>query len=383
MTDAGRERPFVRSPPDAATLRMINAVCPGARVSGADSRRLPSDVTHDPVWGPIAQLVMCHASDPRVRHEGSSGGVLTALARYLLDSGRVELVLHVAASRSAPMRSIAHVSFDRATVMAGIGSRYGPAAPLCNLCEILDSGRQFALIGKPCDVSAVRNLARVDPRVERQMPYALAMVCGGASMLGASWDALSRFGVDERELALFRYRGHGNPGPTAFETVDGRRFALTYDEMWGDESRWQLQSRCKICPDAIGESADIVASDTWPGGTPSADDEGFNAVLARTSAGLELFDAAVHAGAITVCAPLTIRELDDFNPHQVVKKQAVASRLAAIRTAGGPIPRVRGLRIGRLAWRNSWRANVAEFRGAFRRSRSGRFGEAPPQRERA
>jgi coenzyme F420 hydrogenase subunit beta len=310
--------------------------------------------------------------------------VLSALGQFLLDSGRVELVVHVAASRTAPMRSIGHVSFERAHVMEGAGARYGPAAALRNFCEILDGGRAFALIGKPCDVTAVRNLARIDARVDAQMRYALAMVCGGASVLGASHDVLARFGVEERELRLFRYRGHGNPGLTALETADGRSFALTYGEMWsGDETSWQLQSRCKICPDAIGEAADLVAGDAWPGGSPAADDEGFNAVLVRTGAGLELFDAAVEAGALTVCGPLAMRELDDFNPHHVARKRAVGSRLAGIRAAGGAVPRVRRLRIGRLTWRNSPRANLAEFRGAFRRSRSGQFGERPPRRESA
>jgi coenzyme F420 hydrogenase subunit beta len=384
MTDSGRERPIVIEPPDAATLRVINAVCPGVSVRGADPQRIPRAAQHDVVWGPIARLVRCHASDPRVRHEGSSGGALSALAQFLLDSGRVELVLHVAASRTAPMRSIGHVSFERAQVLEAAGARYGPAAPLRNFCEILDDGRAFALIGKPCDVTAVRSLARIDARVDAQMRYALSMVCGGASVLGASRDVLARFGVEERELRLFRYRGHGNPGLTALETADGRRFALTYEEMWtADEATWQLQSRCKICPDAIGEAADLVASDAWPDGTPPEDDEGFNALIVRTGAGLELFDAAVAAGALTVCDPVPIRRLDEFNPHQVVKKKAIAARLAGIRAAGGRAPKVRGLRVGRLASRNSPPANLAELAGAFRRSRRGLFGESPPLRERA
>ena len=44
------------------------------------------------------------------------------------------------------------------------------------------------------------------------MRYALTMICGGVSELGKSDDVLRRFGVDERDLTLFRYRGRGNPG---------------------------------------------------------------------------------------------------------------------------------------------------------------------------
>jgi len=376
-TAEGRERPHVRRSLDRATWRQIKATCPGTRIEGPPHGRRSAGVC-DAVWGPLIKVVEAHASDPEVRYRGSSGGVLTALGQYLLDSGRVELVLHVAPAHEAPMRSRAQISGDSAMVLAGAGARYGPAAPLRQLRAILDSRRTFALIAKPCDTTAVRNLARRDPRLRAQLRYSLSLVCGGASDLGKSAAVLSQFGIEERALTLFRYRGHGNPGPTRIETRDGRGVSLTYAEMWGDEAGWRIQSRCKICPDAIGEVADIVAGDMWPGGVPQADDEGFNAVLIRTEAGLELFEAAAAAGVLSVGGAIPVRTLDDFNPHQVAKKRAVAARLAGIRAAGGPTPRVRRLRIWRLARRAGLRAGVNEFLGAFRRARAGAFGEPEP-----
>jgi coenzyme F420 hydrogenase subunit beta len=374
-TADGRERPLARGLLDADHLRLVNAVCPGTRVEGADPRRLAAGTAIDSIWGPIATAVRGHATDPLVRHRGSSGGALTALAQFLLASRRVELIVHVAASPRAPMRSARHLSFDPSDVLEACGSRYGPAAPLRDFLSVLDRGRPFAFIGKPCDVGAVRNLARIDPRVDRYMRYTLSMICGGASELGKSQDVLSRFGVAERDLALFRYRGHGNPGATRIETRDGRVYELSYDEMWEDEATWRLQSRCKICPDAIGEAADLVVGDTWPNATPEGEDAGFNSIIARTAAGSELLGAAVAAGVITVCNPLQARQLDDFNPHQVTKKRAVGTRLAALRTLGRPVPRTRRLRIARLAMQGGPRLAGRELRGAVRRARSGRLGE--------
>lgn len=378
MTDAGRERPVVEDKLDRTTWRRIKATCPGTRIEGVSRPSVPAAASVDPIWGPIIRVVRGHATDPEVRYRSASGGVLTALGQYLLDSGRVELVLHVTASHEAPMRSTGQVSFDRAQVLDGSGSRYGPAAPLRDLCAILDGGRTFALIGKPCDVTAARNLARLEPRLARQMRYALAMICGGASELGKSQEVLTQFGIEESEVSLFRYRGHGNPGLTRIQTYDGRDVGLTYGEMWEDEAGWRIQSRCKICPDAIGEVADIVAGDTWPGAIPPGNDDGYNSLLIRTEAGRELFEAAVAAGVLTIGDDIPVRRLDDFNPHQVVKKRAVAARLAGIRAAGGPIPRVRGLRIGRLAWGAGWRSSLSEFVGGLRRSRRGSFGEPGP-----
>jgi coenzyme F420 hydrogenase subunit beta len=324
-------------------------------------------------------LVIGYAGDPATRDQGSTGGVLTALGRYLVESGEVDFILHVAASREAPMRSRRQISFDAAQVLEGAGSRYGPAAPLVDFLAILDRNRPFAFIGKPCDVNAVRNLARQDPRVDRLMKYALTFVCGGASDLGKSEEVLRQLGLTEAELTLFRYRGFGNPGPTRLETKDGRAFEITYPEMWADEAGWRIQPRCKICPDAIGEGADIAASDCWPGGGPTGEDEGFNGILVRTQAGARLFEAALRAGALAIDREIGPRDMDVFQPHQVRKKRAVWARLAGMAAAGMATPRVTGLRIEELARENGLAQNLAEARGSRRRAKAGRLGEPAPE----
>jgi coenzyme F420 hydrogenase subunit beta len=375
MTAEGRERPRVRRPLDERTWRRIEAACPGTRIAGVPPASVPIGAAVDPVWGPILRLAEAHAADPDVRYRGSSGGVLTALGQYLLQSGRVEAIVHVAASREAPMRSTGQVSFDQVQVLAGAGSRYGPAAPLRDLMTIVDQGKPFALIGKPCDVGAVRNLARTEPRLASQMRYVLAMVCGGASDLEKSRAVLTQFGLRESELSLFRYRGYGSPGLNRIQTHDGRDVTISYAEMWEDEAGWRIQSRCKVCPDAIGEVADIVAGDMWPGGDPPDNDEGYNAVFVRTDVGAELFESAVAAGVLEVGGAIPVRRMDDFQPHQVEKKRAVASRLAGMRAAGSPVPRVRDLRIGRVARQTGWRTAFGQFLGAYRRARRGAFSE--------
>jgi coenzyme F420 hydrogenase subunit beta len=241
--------------------------------------------------------------------------------------------------------------------------------------EVLDRGEPFALIAKPCDITAVRNLARIDPRVDRHMRYALTLVCGGASDLSKSEEVLRRFGIREDELASFRYRGNGNPGPTRLETKDGRAFELTYQQLWEDEAKWMIQPRCKICPDAIGQGADIAASDAWPGGGPVGEDDGFNGIIVRTKRGLELYEAAMAAGAITIDRAIGFSDLDVFQPHQVNKRRAVWARLKGMEIAGKPVPQVTGLALEECGRQNSVAENLREGRGARKRARNGRLGE--------
>ena len=378
MTVEGRERPVASALLGPETLARINAVCPGTRIAGPDPAQAASATLHDPVWGPAERLVIGHAVDPTVRFQGSSGGVLTALGRYLLTSGRVKFVLHVGASETAPMRTRPRLSYDAASVLEGAGSRYGPAAPLADFRAVLDRGEPFALIAKPCDITAVRNLAKLDPRVDALMAYALAFVCGGASDLSKSEQLLQRFGLVEDDVALLRYRGHGNPGQNRIETKDGRAFELSYRQMWEDEDKWMTPPRCKICPDAIGQVADIVASDAWLNGGPAIDDEALNGILVRTRRGLELFDAAISDGAIAVRRESSFEELGELQSHQTRKRRAIWSRLKGIASAGKPVPFVTDLALEDCARQNSVAENLSEGRGARVRARTGRLGEPPP-----
>jgi coenzyme F420 hydrogenase subunit beta len=379
-TPEGRERPVVTETLCDEDLAAINAVCPGTRIEGADPSNIATEAETDLIWGPALPTTMAiaHAADPEVRFRGAAGGVLTALGQYLLRTGEVEAILHVMVSPDAPMRSVATVSETPEDVLAAAASRYGPAAVLADFDAVLSQGRPFAVIAKPCDIGAVRRAMARDERARELVRYCLTLACGGASDLGKSFDVLDGLGVAERDLTLFRYRGHGNPGPTRIETKDGRNFELTYDDMWGGDVGWRIQPRCKICPDAIGESADLVSADCWPGGGPVAEDEGFNAVFARTRTGGQLLERAVADGALTIVRPIDFRDLDNFQPHQVRKKRALWARLEGMKAAGMAVPRVERLRIEEIAATNDAGINEREREGAMERARNGRLGEPKP-----
>ena len=363
MTPQGRERPQLRDSLDRQTLTLINAVCPGVTVVGPDPNATDPRTEWDAIWGPAIRIAKGYAGDPQVRFQASAGGGLSALAIYLLEKGEVDFILHVAASPEKPMRSERHLSFERAQVLAGAGSRYGPAAPLTDFVSLLERGRPFAVIAKPCDLAAIRNFASEDPRVDQLVRYNLAFVCGGASVFAKTLELVHGFGLEESEVAMLRYRGMGNPGMTRIEAKDGRVFEVTYNDLWEDESKWMLQFRCKICPDAIGELADIAVCDVWPGGGPSGEDDGFNGFIARTPRGHALLEAAERDGALVLIEEWGFRDLDIVQPHQVTKKQAITARLEAMRAAGVLVPSFRQLRLDAAAATSSEENRLANYRG--------------------
>ena len=125
--------------------------------------------------------------------------------------------------------------------------------------------------------------------------------------------------------------------------------------------------RCKICPDAIGECSDLAALDTWSGGSPAGEDEGFNAVIARTEKGINLLNDAIKAGYIEKGDDLNIDDINDFQPHQVNKKKAVYARHLGMKKGGLPTLQTDGLRIKELYDKNDKDYNAKEEEGTSSR----------------
>jgi coenzyme F420 hydrogenase subunit beta len=374
--DPGRVRPKVKAPLDAATEARIVEVCPGVHVDGATGNGYLYPGVVDPVVGPTIACYLGHATDEEVRFKAAAGGGLTTLGRYLIETGAVERVLHVMASREAPMRSHHRLSFDRATMLSGASSRYGPVAPLVDVMAILDEGRPFAFIGKPCDVNAMRNLARIDPRVDELVPYMLTISCGGLIDYDCIRAFLARHGLEEKELVEFRYRGHGWPGDHYGRAADGREAREWYAEIVY-EHHFSSQFRCKLCPDHTGEQADVSVMDPWPTGRPEGEAPGECLFQTRTEKGDALVQAAAQDGYLDL-EPSDVAFMRQTQPHQVIKKRGILARLFAMRWAGHALPRFRNIRLARAALGTHPMFHWRNFVGALRRIHAGGTRERMP-----
>ena len=379
----GSPEPVVVGTLSAETMDKIAAICPGTRVEGLPEWLVEEDSDYDEAWGIWRQIMMAWAGEDEIRHLASTGGVLTALALFLIETGQVDFVLHARASSTQPAFGERFVSRSREDVLEAAGSRYGPTPTLLDIIDVLDqcdqADERFAFIGTPCDVSALRNLANLDPRVDRFCAFQLTMVCGGFMAPADLGRFLGAMDIEMQSVSHLRYRGYGCPGPTRIETTDGSVHEIDYLDFWGeDESGWKLPHRCKVCPDGIGDAADLAAADAWPGGAPDRQlqksDPGSNAVIVRSQRAERLVKEAVASGYLVIGDTLSPRQMDEFQPHQVRKKRAVWGRFVGMRSAGSVVPDVRGLRLKPMARRNSLRENLAQARGGRRRflERSGK-----------
>ena len=176
---------------DAA--RRFEQACPGCRVAAVrprGSRRHPTMGSYFGVWE-------AWASDDAVRWRGSSGGALTALHAWLLDSGRSSRIASATMGRE-PRRTVPVTITTKAEALAAAGSRYAPvgvlAEPDLTSCE--------AITAKPCEISAIRALgtsARSDDARAGSAatgsgtePILLSFFCAGTPSQHATGELLAR-----------------------------------------------------------------------------------------------------------------------------------------------------------------------------------------------
>lgn len=366
LAEPGYLRPRA-APLSPAETKTLHAVCAGREIAG---RQLDPKADYHPVWGPIVTLATGHATDPQVRYRGSSGGVISALAIALIESGAVEFVLATHADPDEPLGNVTRALGSRDEILAAAGSRYAPSSPLADLETHLAKGRKFAVIGKPCDIASLRRMARHDPRIDALIPYKLAFFCAGVPSRAGTVEVLRALGVERQAVATFQYRGNGWPGLAKATLHSGEEASMDYNSSWGQILNRHLQFRCKICPDGTGESADVVCADAWYGadGYPDfTERDGRSLIVARTQAGQALVDQVAKEGRVAM-DPLPVADIALMQPYQLLRKSNVIARLIGLWMARRHIPRFRGLKLLRLATRTSPETQARNLWGTFRRS---------------
>jgi len=365
FVEPGFLRPAQRSPNSESSEKLIAESCPGAVIEP-----WPRVGWVDPYWGPSLTVHTGFATDDAVRYRASSGGVVTALALHALKSKLVDRVVHVAPDPIHPTRNVIVVSSAAKDIVNGAGSRYAASDPLSQIDRILAEGGTIAFIGKPCDVAALRALAKMDARVGRHIKLMLSFFCAGIPSARAASRVVKALGAPEADVSAFRYRGNGWPGFAVASINDGRDLKMSYSDSWGNYLSKEVQFRCKICTDGVGAHADIACADAWFGddnGYPDFEEkDGRSLVVTRSATGAALLKSALEAAAISV-EPVDFSAIERMQPSQARRKRLLLSRLIALRLILRAVPRYAGTEVFSASRRAGIVENAKSFLGMLRR----------------
>ena len=365
LGETGYARPRQVADVSSDIDQTIEAVCPGYNVTQSNA-----EGDDHVLWGPIVKSRTGFSTDPKLRHHASSGGGLSALLVYLLETNQVDHVVHVHADGQSPLDNAVVVSDTHQEVFDGAGSRYAPSSPLENLHRYLEMPGKFALVGKPCDIAAARAMAKVDARIDLKIPFMLSFFCAGIPSRKGTVKVIEKLGVAEQDIGSFRFRGDGWPGFATAVAKNGESKRMSYADSWGSILSHYVQPRCKICPDGTGASADVVCADAWESdekGYPKFSElEGQSMIISRTNKGEALVSAALDAGVVSA-VPLDVADIAQMQPGQYRRKRLVLSRILAMRAVFVGVPKYTGFQLVRAARIAGFGENLRSFLGMLRR----------------
>lgn len=348
---------------DSKNSKTITKICPGVNIT---CNRASNNTS---VWGNVILASNAWAADTNIRKSSSSGGVTSALAIYLLESHKIDAILHVGVCENDYLHNTLHISKTKADILKRNASRYAPALVFDKIFEILNKdNKTYAFIGKPCDIAGIKNLISIYPQYKGRIKYFLSIFCAGMPSYNATIKTINTFGNSSRPISL-QYRGNGWPGYFTVRFEDGTTSKMTYNESWGHILGKELGFRCKICPDGIGLLADIASGDSWntKDGYPDfTESDGRNFCFIRTKAGKELFESAVKEGYIEE-EILNVNEVRNMQNYQYMRRHYVGWRIVAVQLLTGMALSFKNIGYIRMALRSNFLRGIKESLGTIRR----------------
>ncbi|GAB4345083.1 MAG: hypothetical protein Kow0099_25040 [Candidatus Abyssubacteria bacterium] len=236
----------------------------------------------DPVLGSHRTLAMAKATQTSVQSKGQYGGTVSALLIHALKKKLVNAALLTKYSERKHVLPQPFVARTRKDVLACSGSKYTASPTLSLLNGLLETGEKIAVVGRPCQVTAIRKMQRYDDRPEVKN---IELVIGLFCLWALDYRKYSNYLRDQVELkAIKKIDIPKNDDFIVYTNGGTARVSI-------DKIKSFIRPTCQVCFDVTAELADIsIGSTEW------MDD--WNTMLVRSETGAKLVESALKAKAI-------------------------------------------------------------------------------------
>jgi len=260
-----------------------------------------------------------YSTDPEIRKNSSSGGIVTALLLYALENNLVDGAIVVRQKKEEPWLAEPFVAKSKKEVIDAQQSKYTIVPVNSTLKQIKSEKSKFAFVGLSCHVHGLRKAANANAKIIDKIDFIVGIYCGLSSSLGATEFTLRKLGIKNFEdVKKMEYRGGEWPGGFKVTLKNGRIKFI-------DKFRYNyvislfLPDRNKICIDFANNFADISVGDAWILELINKR-EGWSIVLVRTKKGEEILKGAEEKGYIKL-EKITKEEAFAAHKHMIAYKK--------------------------------------------------------------
>jgi len=298
-------------------------VCPGRKIRIPD--KSDGSASYHELIGQYFKIYVIKASDRKIQYHSSSGGAVTALLQYLLESGQIDGAVVTKFKEKYPLEPETFIASSSEEILEAQGSKYIPV-PACRTVRDIWKDREkkhkkYVFVGVPCQINGIFYAKQRIPRLQQQIPLTFGLFCGRNATLELTRYALKQHDIELEDVQHIKFRSHGWPGKMTVITKDDqvhifdrRSFLIPWTNNFFNPDR------CATCVDVIGENADLCFGDAW---LPemSHDSAGLSVVVAKNEKAVKILEHARDLKFIDIMTELPIGRLAFSQIGQFKKKK--------------------------------------------------------------
>ncbi|WP_230742898.1 Coenzyme F420 hydrogenase/dehydrogenase, beta subunit C-terminal domain [Methanooceanicella nereidis] len=277
-------------------------VCPG---NDADLYSLNEQVSGkkqmDVFIGNYLNCYTGYSNDEKTRSDSTSGGLVTGLLIYALESGIIDGALVTRMSRTDQLIPEPFIARTKEDIIDASGSKYCPVPLNALLKEVISSkkGEKFAVVGLPCHIHGMKKASSVFKELNDKIVLYIGLFCNHTPNFFALPSILDRMNIKKDDITKINYRHNGWPG---FITVTAaeKEYKIPFSDGWSIMGSYLFYpKRCLLCSDGLAELSDISFGDAW---LPEymKDKAGTSIAISRSDKADYLINKMSASGRITI-----------------------------------------------------------------------------------
>jgi coenzyme F420 hydrogenase subunit beta len=254
---------------------------------------------YHPYIGPYENLFIGHSTDPEVRLNAGSGGILSAILIYLLDIKMIDGAIVTRMSEEKPWLTVPFIAKTREDILEAAQSKY----IITSVNEILAESQYFvgnlAFVGLPGQVQSIRKLQKAGDTSVANIKYIFGPFYGNTLYFSSVTSFIRSYGEkDFRQIRRLWFRYGEWPGNMRVEMNSGKIYELKKFHA-NYLIPFHILKNSLFCTDLANEFTDISGGDAW---SPKYEERGngYSIIIPRSKSGKKIIDEMASEGRLEI-----------------------------------------------------------------------------------
>lgn len=239
-------------------------------------------LSYDIITGHYNGIFCGHASNPHIRENGSSGGVVSQLLISSIEYGYADGVI-VLGNLSTDLTAKITILTNKDDIIAAASSKYILSPTNVILKDIIGTNQRYFYVGLPCQIHGLQKAFERIPSLRKSIVLIIGLFCGFTMHSDATKFLIKKSRIPQKTISTINFRKKRN-NQTGFEIESNAKKYFIPKHAYSFLNLFYSPYRCSLCYDYTAEFSDISVGDAWECGL------GWSRIITRSEQGLDFLN---------------------------------------------------------------------------------------------